>query len=103
VPVDPLLLAELVALLVDGLEVVREQIAEAVGVAAQLCVVEGPLELEDVVCHSANLPRSSSPARRDFFHWGRNRRWARDGGNGPLRDPGRGHPRVAFRFGRTAV
>jgi hypothetical protein len=52
-PVDPFPLAELVAPLADGQEIVGEQSVKPASIAAQLGVVEGPLELKNVVCHSA--------------------------------------------------
>jgi len=54
VAVDPFPLAELVALLADGQEVIGEQCVDPVGVAAELGVVEGLPELKNVVCHSAH-------------------------------------------------
>ena len=60
VPADPLALAELVALLADGQEIIGEQRAEPVGVAAQLSFVEDPPEPKNVAC-SAGL-RLTSPS-----------------------------------------
>ena len=57
-PADPLLLAELVALLADGQEVISEQAAQPFGVAAQLGIVKGPRKLKDVISHGVH------PARR---------------------------------------
>ena len=53
-PVDPLPLTELVALLANGQEVIGEQRVEPVSVALQLGVVEGLPELKNVVCHSGH-------------------------------------------------
>jgi hypothetical protein len=64
VPANPLPLAELEALLADGQEVVCEQGAEPVGVAAHLSLIKGALELKDVVCHSTHPPSAALAAGR---------------------------------------
>jgi hypothetical protein len=55
-PANPLQLVELEAPLADGQEVVSKQGTESVGVGVQLGVVEGPLELKDVICHAVVSP-----------------------------------------------
>jgi hypothetical protein len=104
VPADPLLLAELEALLADGQEVVCEQGAETAGVAVQLGVVKGALELKDVVFHGLSFCRG---ARRGIRFQARNalavlRRQAAGKGTDPGQEQIPDAPALAAGGPRTA-